>query len=71
MGHFSHSVFVKNFMSDMKNVGKYEDLKFTIPSYIFISKVIFNIHILSCFLILIENRYFITKTEWEKYPISD
>ena len=30
-------------MSELKNIGKYEVLKFTIPSYILLSKVIFNI----------------------------
>ena len=58
-----------NFMSELKNIGKYEVLKFTIPSYILISKVIFNIHSFWYFLILTENWFFWTKTEWEKYPI--
>ena len=59
-----------NFMSELKNIGKYEVLKFTISSYILISKVIFNIHSFQYFSILIENWYFLTKTEWEKCPIS-
>ena len=59
-----------NFMSELKNIGKYEVLKFTIPSYILISKVIFNIHSFQYFSILIENWYFLTKIEWGKCPIS-
>ena len=57
-------------MSKLKNIGKCEVLRFTIPSYILISKVIFNIHSFLYVLILIENWYFLTKTEWEKCPIS-
>ena len=60
-----------NFMSKLKNIGKCEVLRFTIPSYILISKVIFNIHIFPYFIILTLYWYFLTKTEWEKCPISD
>ena len=35
------------------------------------SKVKFKNHIFQYFLILIQNWYFLAKTEWEKCPISD
>ena len=60
-----------NSMSELKNIGKYEVFKFTIPSYILISKVIFNIHSFPYFSILTQNWCSLTKIEWEKCPISD
>ena len=61
---------ITNFVSEVENIGKYKFSKFTIPSYMLISKVIFNIHSFLYFLILIENWYILTKTEWEKCPTS-
>ena len=61
---------ITNFVSEVENIGKYKFLKFTIPSYILISKVNFKIYNSYFFSIPIRNCYFLTKTEWEKCPIS-
>ena len=62
---------ITNFVSELENIGKYKFLKFTIPSYILISKVNFKIYNSYFFSIPIRNCYFLTKTEWEKCPILD
>ena len=62
---------ITNFVSEVENIGKYKFLKFTIPSYILISKVNFKIYNSYFFSIPIRNCYFLTKTEWEKCPILD
>ena len=62
---------ITNFVSAVKNIGKYKFWKFTIPSYMLISKVIFKIYNSRFFSITIRNSYFLTKTEWEKCPICD
>ena len=62
---------ITNFVSEVENIGKYKFLKFTIPSYMLISKVIFKIYNSRFFSIPIRNCYFLTKTEWEKWPIRD
>ena len=62
---------ITNFVSEVENIGKYKFLKFTIPSYMLISKVIFKIYNSHFFSIPIRNCHFLTKTEWEKCPIHD
>ena len=62
---------ITNFVSEVENIGKYKFLKFTIPSNMLISKVIFKIYNSHFFSISMRNCYFLTKTEWEKCPILD
>ena len=62
---------ITNFVSEVENIGKYKFLKFTIPSNMLISKVIFKIYNSHFFSIPMRNCYFLTKTEWEKCPIRD
>ncbi len=62
---------ITNFVSEVENIGKYKFLKFTIPSYMLLYKVIFKIFNSHFFSIPMRNCYFLTKIEWEKYPISD
>ena len=62
---------ITNFVSEVETIGKYKFLKFTIPSHMLISKVIFKIYNSCFFSIPIRNCYFLTKTEWEKWPIHD
>ena len=62
---------ITNFVSEVENIGKYKFLKFTIPSHMLISKVIFKIYNSQFFSIPMRNCYFLTKTEWEKCPIPD
>ena len=62
---------ITNFVSEVENIGKYKFLKFTIPSNMLISKVIFKIYNSHFFSIPMRNCYFLTKTEWEKCPIHN
>ena len=62
---------ITNFVSEVENIGKYKYLKFTIASYMLISKVIFKIYNSCFFSIPIRNCYSLTKAEWEKCPICD
>ena len=59
---------ITNFVSEVENIGKYKFLKFTIPSNMLISKVIFKIYNSHFFSISMRNCYFLTKIEWEKHP---
>ena len=70
-GIFSTQFLSKNanFMSEFKKIGKYEVLKFTIPSNMLLSKVIFKIYSSHLCSTWMRNCYFLTKTESEKCPI--
>ena len=73
MGHFSHSVLAKKYQFCIRIRKKWKIWIFEIhyASYILNSKVKFKNHIFQYCLILLQNWYFLAKTEWEKCPISD
>ena len=73
MGHFSHSVWAKNYQFCIRIRKKWKIWIFEIhyASNILNSKVKFKNHIFQYCLILLQNWYFLAKTEWEKCPISD
>ena len=73
MGYISHSIFVKKYKFHIR-IRKYQLIKiFEIHLAIkhlrgqWISKIFISPY----FWILTQNLYFLTKTEWEKCPISD
>ena len=73
MGHFSHSVFVKKYKFQIR-IEKYWDV-WIFENHLAIKHVrgqwISNIYISQCFKILIWILDSLSKTKWEKCPISD
>ena len=73
MGYFSHSIFVKKYKFYIR-IQKYWELKI-FENHLAIKHIkgqwISKIFTSWYFWILIWNLYFLTKIEWEKYPISD
>ena len=72
VGYFPHSVFAKNyqFCIRIRRWWKIWIFEIHYASYILNSKVKFKNHIIQYCLILLQNWYFLAKTEWEKCPIS-
>ena len=73
LGYFSHSIFVKKYKFHIRIERCREIKNFEIhcPLKCLIARWISKLFIYWYFLILIWNLYFLTKIEWEKYPISD
>ena len=73
MGYISHSIFVRKCKFHIRIEIYWEIKIFEIdcPPIYLIARWISKIFINWYFLILIWNLYFLTKIEWEKYPISD
>ena len=73
MGCFSHSIFVKKYKFHIKieTCREIKIYEIYCPPKCLIARWISKIFIYWYFLILIWNIYFLTKIEWEKYPISD
>ena len=73
MGYISHSIFVRKCKFSIRIEIYWEKKIFEIdcPPIYLIARWISKIFINWYFLILIWNLYFLTKIEWEKYPISD
>ena len=73
MGYISHSIFVREYKFYIRIEIYWEIKIFEIdcPPIYLIARWISKIFINWYFLILIWDFYFLTKIEWEKYPITD